>query len=77
VAALRPDFQVGSVISSKLPHCEQRKSWEGECVTEPQPMQRKQNVTCGGADSEPLSEAVADGMESEIISGLANIDLSY
>src|SRR5579863_4702384 len=43
-ASRPPDFQAGWAISSKFPHCEQRKSWAAEGVTEEQPMQRKQNV---------------------------------
>jgi hypothetical protein len=61
------------VISSKLPHCEQRKSWAAEGVTEAQPMQRKRKVACGRVGSEPFSEMVEEGME-EITSALAGID---
>jgi hypothetical protein len=40
-------------------------------------MQRKRKLAFGELGSDPFSEAAADGMESEIISGLAGIGRSY
>jgi hypothetical protein len=55
------EFHEESVISIRLPHSEQRKSWAAEVATEAQPMQRKRNMAWLG--SEPLSEVVGGGME--------------
>ncbi len=55
------EFQDESVISSRLPQSEQRKSCAAEALTEPHPMQRKRNVAWPGA--EPFSEVAEGGME--------------
>jgi hypothetical protein len=68
------EFHDESVISSRLPHCEQRKSCAAELATEPQPMQRKRNVAWLGA--EPFSEVVEGGMDWKLISEFADIGRS-
>src|SRR5580704_2760294 len=55
------EFQDESVISSRLPHSEHRKSCAAEPVIAPQPMQRKRNVAWPGL--EPVSEVVEEGMD--------------
>jgi len=68
------EFQDESVISSRLPQSEQRKSCAAVALTEPHPMHRKRNVAWPGAQS--FAEVTEGGMEWKIIAALGDIGRS-